>query len=330
MRIAFTGDLVLQEVDKSPMEIFKNVKDSLNKMKAGLCVNLESPFVYDNMEPIKDKITLYTKKDTINYLKYLSPSLVNLSNNHINDFGNFSVELTMSILKEANIVFFGVGFKADNDNVLINDENKIINIAFSTRSTDFTGSRLFAETDFIGPYQPDLQQIATLKKQYPTFKIIVNIHWGIEDIRYPEPEKRILAYKLIDKGADIIIGHHPHIIQPYERYKGKYIMYSVGNFYFPDLYCPDKKKIIKKALPHQKKGIVPVFDIRNDIKLLSILQVSLDKGNCLNVKETVLKELRSQNRIYQKIHPIYRFILFNTRRVFKVLRKPGLIIEKLA
>lgn len=329
MKIAFTGDLVLQEVDKSPKEVFKNFKHTLKKIEAELCVNLESPFVYENMKPIKDKITLYAHKDKVDYLKYLSPAFVNLSNNHINDFGNLSSQLTMSVLREADIDFLGIGFEDNRENVLINNDNKIIHIAFSTRSTDFTGSKLFAKADFIGPYPPDLQQVADLKKQYPAFKIIINIHWGIEDIRYPEPEKRTLAYQLIDKGADMIIGHHPHIIQPYEKYKGKYIMYSIGNFYFPDLYSPDKKEVLKKALPHQKKGIVPVFDIKNNIELISILQVNLDKNDCLNVKETSLKELGFQNKAYKTIHPIYQFVLFNIRRVFRVLKNPGLVIKKL-
>ena len=63
--------------------------------------------------------------------------------------------------------------------------------------------------------------------------IAVYPHWGIEKFRYPEPADRNLAHRIIDAGADIIVGHHPHIIQPIEIYKGKYIIYSIGNFILP-------------------------------------------------------------------------------------------------
>ncbi len=329
MNIAFTGDLVLQEINKSPSEIFQSFIEVLREKDAELCVNLESPFITNGMKPIKDKITLFATGDKIAHLKYLSPFLINLANNHINDFGNLSCELTINELKQAQFTFFGVGLEENKENVVIDSDKEIIYLAYATRSTDFTGSRLFAEKDFFGPYAPDFEQISSLKKQYPSYRVIINIHWGIEDITYPEPDKRNLAYDLIDHGADLIIGHHPHIVQPVEKYKDKYIVYSVGNFYFPDLYHPNKDQILKKALPHQKKGIVPIFKIGDQVELVSVLEVQIDNNNCLKVKKGKFKLLGAQNRIYKIFHPLYLFILFNTRRVHRVLKNPGLIIKKL-
>jgi len=62
--------------------------------------------------------------------------------------------------------------------------------------------------------------------------IIINYHWGIEKENYPEEDQIYFAHKTIDYGADLIIGHHPHVLQGVESYKGKYIAYSLGNFIF--------------------------------------------------------------------------------------------------
>ena len=60
--------------------------------------------------------------------------------------------------------------------------------------------------------------------------IIITLHWGEEYVPQPAPWQIEFAHKLIDRGADIILGHHPHVLQPIEVYKGKLITYSLGNF----------------------------------------------------------------------------------------------------
>src|SRR5690606_9634820 len=168
-------------------------------------------------------------KDKIKYVKNLSPFLINISNNHINDYGNASCSYTENLLQENGFKQFGIGYIKRDRNIHVDNKNKIVHISFITRSTDTTGHKLFAEIGDIGGYPPDIEQIKNIKREYSEFFLIVNIHWGIEDIRYPEPEKRELAYELIDCGVDLIIGHHPHIVQPYEKYKNRWIFYSLGN-----------------------------------------------------------------------------------------------------
>jgi poly-gamma-glutamate synthesis protein (capsule biosynthesis protein) len=64
---------------------------------------------------------------------------------------------------------------------------------------------------------------------------ILSFHWGNEYIHQPSLEQRKLAYKCVEAGVDIIAGHHPHVIQPYEKYKEGHIFYSLGNFCFDNL-----------------------------------------------------------------------------------------------
>jgi gamma-polyglutamate biosynthesis protein CapA len=69
-------------------------------------------------------------------------------------------------------------------------------------------------------------------KQHNADIKILCLHWGNEYVHIPSQEQRELAYQFIDAGADIIAGHHPHVIQPYEKYKNGHIFYSLGNFMF--------------------------------------------------------------------------------------------------
>ena len=62
--------------------------------------------------------------------------------------------------------------------------------------------------------------------------VIVEIHWGIEKEEKPEREQIDFAHRAVDLGADLVIGHHPHVLQGVEKYGGKYICYSLGNFCF--------------------------------------------------------------------------------------------------
>jgi len=62
--------------------------------------------------------------------------------------------------------------------------------------------------------------------------IIVSFHWGTENKYIPTQEQRTLGHFAVDHGADLVLGHHPHVLQPYEIYQGKCIVYSLGNFVF--------------------------------------------------------------------------------------------------
>lgn len=86
------------------------------------------------------------------------------------------------------------------------------------------------------PEYSDIQaEIAKLP--YDAYKILF-VHWGNEFINYPSSQQKKFAHWLIDSGYDLIVGMHPHILQGYEVYKGKYIFYSIGNFVFDMAWEP--------------------------------------------------------------------------------------------
>jgi poly-gamma-glutamate capsule biosynthesis protein CapA/YwtB (metallophosphatase superfamily) len=332
MNIAFTGDLVLQEIVGKSDHIFKEVKNMIDNEDLKLCVNLETPFIEKGMKQIKNKISLYAYYESVEYLKYLNPHLINLSNNHINDYGNESAELTFKILKDQELDYYGVGLSGESNNIKLDKESKILQLSFCERSTDQTTSKLLSESDFIGPYQLDYKLISNLRRKFKDYLIIVNIHWGLEDIYFPEPSKRKLAYDIIDHGVDLIIGHHPHIIQPVEVYKGKKIFYSLGNFYFPDInYSFQGVANFKRARRHQKKGLIPSFEIL-DGKIISqkvkIVKLT-DKGNLILRNYRLRELLLSNNAWYTFMHDKYLQFLRGKWILGNVVKNPIVLVNKI-
>lgn len=320
----------MQDLPLHQEYIFEDIRSLLEREGVKLCINLESPFVPAGAVAIKNKLTLHALPESIAYVKFLTPYLVNTGNNHINDYGNSGSQLTFDLLDQENITHFGAGYAGSGFEVLVQEEDKLVFLAYVLRSSDLTGSPLFGQKDFIGGKAPDLDQIATLKKKYPDYKLIVNLHWGLEDIRYPEPSKRQLAYELIDHGADLIIGHHAHIIQPYEVYRNKMIFYSLGNFYFSDIrFKEDEVSKIKKSRPHQKRGIIPVFNTAaSSIELVDIYQIYAS-GRQLRVRKNYqLKKLSKMPDSYIRKHSFYLKCIQLQEKIRYIIDNPYVILNK--
>ena len=99
-------------------------------------------------------------------------------------------------------------------------------------------------------------------------------------INYPIPEDRNIAKGLIDAGASLVVGHHPHVIQGYEKYKNGLILYSLGNFIFPEQTKPQSLRWNK----NERTGIIAVIDFsKTDIVSHTLVPVRLDKKNRLNI-----------------------------------------------
>ncbi len=141
---------------------------------------------------------------------------VNLANNHTNDYGEIGYRDTKANLEKANINYFGY------DNVLIK-KIKGQKIAF----VGYTGVGLWLSSD-----EEMARTIKYLKEVEKIPLVIANFHWGIEYAHRITATQRNRAHLAIDSGADIVIGSHPHCLQGMEEYKGKIIVYSLGNFVF--------------------------------------------------------------------------------------------------
>jgi hypothetical protein len=148
---------------------------------------------------------------------------VNLSNNHIYDYLEKGFQDTLKALQAENVNYFGEGHQWIT-------EVKGVKIGF----LGYKG--YWYDNNVLKKIKND---IASLKEQ--TAFVVINFHWGDENSYTPNGTQKYLAHYAIDQGADLIVGHHPHVIQGLEKYKGKMIAYSMGNFAFGGNYNPKDK-----------------------------------------------------------------------------------------
>lgn len=199
-----------------PFEHIKGVEGNFLKGVDFINVNLEGP-ITDRSDCLNKTISFKFDPQTAGLLFENNINVVNLANNHIFDCRKQGIEDTRRFLDDYGIGYFGGMNLEDSYNV------KEVN----GRKVAFIG------IDYIlRPIKLDLFLSLIEKMKADNDYVIVNIHWGYEYNTFPSKTQKEVAYSLIDNGADLIIGHHPHVIQPVEIYKGKAIFYSLGNFIF--------------------------------------------------------------------------------------------------
>lgn len=235
MVIIFTGDIsvtgsFVKKIEENEEIFSKNIIDEFEKSDF-VVGNLEGPVT--NIEPeISSDIRIKSPRNTIEYLVKRKINVFNLANNHILDCKTIGLNDTLKAIQQDNCNCFGAGkniLEASQACILEDDNCNVALIGLTVPSVNieedqakvFTTKELFV-----------LKK--TVKKLNDTVDyIIVNYHGGEEFTNYPSPTKRNFLKKISRiKGVDIVISHHSHTLQAYEKYKGKYIFYSLGNFIF--------------------------------------------------------------------------------------------------
>lgn len=198
-------------------------------------VNLEAPVTHA-LRPEWGKINLKAGGLFFKETFGRNPAAVCLANNHIMDYGEAGFQDTLASLRAEGIAFFGAGSLADNCHnplLLAAGAGRVALLGYACPTTH----PLLACAKRPGAAPLDLERIAMdirSAQKCGTGRVIVQLHWGEEDVGLPRPVDVATAHRIIDLGADLIIGHHAHCIQPFEIYRGKPIFYGLGNAVFPD------------------------------------------------------------------------------------------------
>lgn len=193
---------------------FANVFDIFNEDDMTL-VNLEGPLTLAEEAREGQVYSIKGDPEYVNILTAGSVEAVSMGNNHMMDYQQRGMDDTVRAVEEAGIIY------ACEKTVGIY-ETKGIKIGMISVN-EVSQGYLVEDTIQKG--------IAELQEQGADL-ILVSCHWGVEREYYPEDYQKILGEKCIDWGADLVIGHHPHVLQGIDEYKGKFIIYSLGNFCF--------------------------------------------------------------------------------------------------
>jgi len=207
-------------------------------------------FVFANFEgPVLDRprvITLASglffsfKPDAVDALKHAGFNIVNLANNHTFNQRERGFEDTKRILTEKHIAHFGVPIKSREKDVYI--EN------FGGGTVAFIGY-----DDILSAIDMENAKALIAKMKNENDYVIVSVHWGQEYKIVQNQHQEELGHIFIDAGADTVIGHHPHVVQPMEIYNGKPIFYSLGNFVFDQYFSQNTQQGLAVGIRFKKE-----------------------------------------------------------------------------
>jgi poly-gamma-glutamate synthesis protein (capsule biosynthesis protein) len=272
------GDVLLsrgvgRQIEKhGPHYPFKKMQKLTSLADIAFC-NLECPISKGGF-PRKTQFLFRADPQAVEGLSYAGFDIASLANNHTLDYGRDALLDTMSHLSKADIKPSGAGTsrsEAVKPAVIIKKGLKVGFLSY----TD-----LPAQGDTPLPDKPGIARVdpGTLTGEVKGAEkdidvLVVSFHWGVEYKSAPTERQKELAHKAIDAGADLVLGHHPHVLQPVEIYKNKPIIYSMGSFVFDvrpwpstrrsQVYTfelnPGKARLVKKT-PIKIVNCQPVLD----------------------------------------------------------------------
>ncbi|MDO8663734.1 MAG: CapA family protein [Candidatus Wildermuthbacteria bacterium] len=286
--LILVGDIMLSRRVDLMMKAYNDYKFPFLKIadefkKADIIFgNLENP-ISDKGKKVGSIYSFRADPRVIDGLTYAGFNVLSFANNHAFDYGRQAFEDTLLRLKGAGISYAGAGFnEIEAHSPAIKEANgvKIGFLAYTdlgsvywTATKGSSGLALIDLKDFKQLWQD-------IEKARPQVDVlIVSLHSGEEYISEPSQSQIEFARTAIDYGADLLVGHHPHVVQKNEIYsstgspQAKYIFYSLGNFVFDQSFSEEtmKGQIVKILIENGKiKKVAP-----QDIKINNLFQPEL-------------------------------------------------------
>lgn len=265
--------------------------------------------------------SLTAELETMGYLKDLRLGLVGLANNHVYDNLDDGFDKTIGFLEANGIAHFGASIVGKERDPFIFRFNGVsigvLNyVTQDTNPTRPVGSRVELNWLYLHKAQEDI-----LKLHLEVDHVVVYPHWGgeMEGSMFPEPALRDLAHKLVDFGADLIIGHHSHTLQPFEIYKGKHIFYSLGNFCFSEIYKDGKRCSSDYSRTHRSLMLMIEFSKVS----YSVSQVGItNDGKRIHPQDNADLKLRKYTERQHWLHmiPFWHVYYFYEKNIYKIQR----------
>ncbi len=260
--LTFVGDIMLDRgVRKS---VNKNLGNDYKALFKNLSLIASADIAFGNLEgPLSDKgrdlQNLYSFRmapESLIALKDAGFDALSIANNHIGDWGRPAFDDTLARLKENNILAVGGGInsnEAERPKIIEKNGLKIGFLGFSDVGPESMEARTNSSGILLAsnPRLPEIIENASREVD----ALIVSFHWG-EEYQKPTVRQKYLAHLSIDKGAKIIVGTHPHVIQDTEEYEDGYIMYSLGNFIFDQAFSKETMQGLMVEIKLDKTGIL--------------------------------------------------------------------------
>ena len=333
---------VRSKIEKYGSEfIFSNVLKILQKANI-VFGNLETPLSSEKIDSMDYKnLIMRAPHTSVDGLKSCGFNILNIANNHIMQHGENAFIETCKLLYENNIQPLGISSNEEFSSAPVFFEKKNKKIGFLGYSLV---NELYSKKIMYAKGEPEKIKKDLKKVKDQSDLVVLSLHWGLELMEKPSQAIRILAHSFIDAGADIILGHHPHVLQGIETYRAKPIFYSLGNFVFDIDHEPCRRSIIgevKIADNSIIKNFIPIYINKNYQPYLvegqkreiisskiNRLSQSLNSANTLIVDEDKnldyyrgWSKLRRIEKLSICLHLIKNILNIKTNVLFKLIRE---------
>lgn len=268
--LLFTGDIMLSRAVGDVMEKTNDWKypflytAEFLKSADVTFGNLEGP-ISSGGERVGSIYSFRADPKAIEGLVYAGFDVLSLANNHMWDYGPYALEDTVKILESAGIDSVGAGLdyeRAYEPVIKKVGDAKIAYLAYTSLIPAALGSKEAAPAIALLNLETAVAHVKAAKTSSDI--IIVSLHWGEEYKVAPDEYQEKVARDLIDAGASLIIGHHPHVVQKIEKYESGWVAYSLGNFVFDQTFSAETMSgmVLKVIIKDKKIESVEPIEIK--------------------------------------------------------------------
>jgi len=314
IRLIAAGDIWLRtEGNRHPFEEVRHILQE----KDILFGNLETTLSETGEQAEKHHV-IFTAPDAARYLADAGFDVVSVASNHSGDRGAEGFKNTLNALDSRGILPIGGSATESRQEPVILDR-KGISVGFAgytigklALSREVSVNRLVEEEVF--------RDVASLAGRCD--HIAVSLHWGTEMAYYPSPQQIDLAHRLIDAGATLILGHHPHTMQAIERYHGGLIAYSLGMLQFEPRWPHNlSREAIVLSVDLQSNGIVGEYEVTPlivDDEFIPHVAVGTAGESIRSFLAEISREVTegeiTEARWFEEIAPVYMKMNFESYR----------------
>ncbi len=239
MHICFAGDMLLDRGARRVISVagydtlFSGVRNLFHAMDA-VVVNLECPLTHSHT-PLFKRFVFRSDPESIGAIQAAGITHLDVANNHSYDQGREGLRETrvIALSKGLSVVGMGNTHKQSCEPVIIQKQDQTVAVFASVL---VPLENWVFNADSLSICQATASEIAAnvraYKAQHPSSHCVVLLHWGQEFVSEASIEQRAWSKEMVDAGAELIVGHHPHVVQGPDTLAGTMVMYSLGNFIF--------------------------------------------------------------------------------------------------
>jgi poly-gamma-glutamate capsule biosynthesis protein CapA/YwtB (metallophosphatase superfamily) len=325
LRVAAVGDISFNDRDdeRPSLDVLSAVT-SIFRASDVVIANLESPLLREGPS-VPGKCALRGSPEWAAILKQAGVHIVSLANNHVMDFGEAGLASTIQALEAAGIRYAGAGHNRTQANAPLFLQCNGIRVGVLARTSVPVSSPSYATDDRPGTAFLDMQDTAdaihACREQADV--VMLSIHWGVEEYDYPSARQRSMARRFLDAGAQLVLGHHPHVLQGLEAIQTGLVCYSLGNLVFREVLWsyadPDgtlRTEVSGLSAENRRAAVLTVTLSPRGVQAHEFVPTRIDEAGCVRLDDAPQRALhlaRLSSGLKTALYPIF-WRLYSLRR----------------